>query len=158
MIPNQNGSNAGRALIYLRTSTRNQLGGYSLAAQQTRCSDFCDRNGWYFEDPDDIFVEQEGSSDLSERPAFVRLLMKARNSPGQYRFLVVSGLDRLVRFRADHLRMIRLLDAHGLQLRALDASEALAEYEAKYFPCLPGADEEGNGEVLRGEDDFYSGW
>src|SRR4051812_15630559 len=87
---------AKREAIYVRVSTEEQVGGYSLAAQERVAEDFCAQQGW-----ESVTYRDEGISarvdDLAKRPAFKQLL--ADVDRGRIDVVVVHKLDRFARNR-----------------------------------------------------------
>jgi DNA invertase Pin-like site-specific DNA recombinase len=113
-----------RCLAYCRVSTDDQGDdGYSLDDQARTLTAFAASLGLIL-DTDDIFRETFSGA-RPVRPEFDRLLLRARQAPGRYRFILVAKWDRLERFdrRGEMDRAIFHHQIAAAGLRVLDVSQ-----------------------------------
>lgn len=100
-----------RPAIYIRVSSREQVDGYSLDAQERLCREYCAAQGW----PDPVVFADAGKSayleSIRKRPAFARLLhaIEAR----EFDVLVCHRLDRFARNQETAFREFRRLKEAG---------------------------------------------
>ena len=105
-----------RAVIYTRVSSRDQVEGYSLGAQLTACTAYCERHGLTV---DRVFVEEGESAKTADRTELRNLLEHCRKGPGRLHALVVYNLSRFARDRFDHHALLAHLRRLGLVLRSV---------------------------------------
>lgn len=101
-----------RAFCYLRVSTRDQLDGYSLAAQERALRDYCAAHGW---DAPTLWTDagRSGYTDSTEqRPQFAAMLHAAE--AGGCDVILVHKLDRFARSLITTLRELRRLERAGV--------------------------------------------
>lgn len=100
-----------RAYCYLRVSSREQIDGYSLAAQERALRDYCQAHGW---GAPVLFADQGVSAytDVTEdRPQFAAMLAAAE--AGECDVILVHKLDRFARSLTTTLRELRRLEKSG---------------------------------------------
>jgi DNA invertase Pin-like site-specific DNA recombinase len=106
----------GRAAIYLRVSTGNQVHGTSIDSQRDQCRGAATRHGYTVRGE---FVDAGVSGAKNARPALDELL--AAVMAGEVDAVVIARLDRLGRSLLHLLTLIRQLDAFGI--RVISASD-----------------------------------
>lgn len=102
---------APRVAAYLRVSSREQVEGYSLAAQERAVTDFCAQKGW---SPPALYVEPGRSAraeNTAHRPAF-RAMLEATER-GEHDVVLVHKLDRFARNQMVTLRELARLEHAG---------------------------------------------
>src|SRR5258706_9988250 len=104
------------AIIYVRVSSQQQVGNFSLAAQEQACRDYCRREGWPVAR---VFREEGESAKSVDRTALTALLDFAREHQRDVAAVVVHSVSRWSRETADHFAMIRLLKQWGIKLRSV---------------------------------------
>src|SRR5712692_1385045 len=99
-----------KAAGYVRVSTAEQVEGYSLAAQKTALTAYCQAHDWemteIFEDAGRSGKSVEGRRELE------RMLTEAKN--GKFERIVFLKLDRLARNLKDLLTICDALEAAGV--------------------------------------------
>ena len=84
-----------RAVAYIRVSSKDQVAGYSLDAQERSFNELCQSRGW---EPVEIYREEGRSAhtdSISKRPVFKKLLEDS--AQGLFDVVVVHTLDRWAR-------------------------------------------------------------
>lgn len=103
-----------RACIYIRVSTEEQAQeGFSLAAQEERCKQFIESQGWEFTG---TYKDEGFSAKNLERPGVQEVLQAVREK--EFDVLVVYRLDRLVRSVLDLHYVLDLLDQHNVMFKS----------------------------------------
>ena len=92
-------SQAMRAVIYCRVSTKDQVQNLSLSTQRKACVEYCERNGY---DVDRVFVEEGESAKTADRTELKNLLAYCRQNKGRVHAVVVYALSRFAREKYDH--------------------------------------------------------
>ena len=104
-----------KAAIYVRVSTKDQVGNLSLPTQEKACREYCKRNGY---DIDWVFAEEGESAKTTDRTELKRLLAHCLENKGLVKAVVVYSLSRFAREKYDHhflrIRLARL----GVTLRS----------------------------------------
>lgn len=98
-----------QAAIYIRRS-REEQSEYSPEAQERQCRLYCELQGYVLHK---IYVDDDYSGRLADRPAFERMLHDARL--GKVKVIVVHKLDRYARNAALLLRTIEELERLGVR-------------------------------------------
>lgn len=109
-----------RAATYLRVSSREQVNGYSIAAQREACLRLISEKGWTLAEE---FCDPGESARTADRPAFQDLL--AALAAGAIDVLVVHKFDRLARNLEDHVTVRATLRKLGVRL--ISATESFEE-------------------------------
>lgn len=97
--------------IYMRVSTTKQEDNYSLAAQETKLTQFCTAQGWPIAGR---YVDVGTGTSTEKRPKFLEMMEAARN--GKVKRIVVTQLDRFARSTKDFLRSVEELNQVGCML------------------------------------------
>src|SRR5438309_7740798 len=87
-------TDAMRAVIYCRVSTKDQVRNLSLPTQQRACAEFCQRQGW---EVDRVFVEHGESAKTANRTELKNLLAYCREHKGRIQCVVVYSVNRFAR-------------------------------------------------------------
>lgn len=104
-----------KARAYLRVSTEEQAAeGFSLAAQEERCRQFIESQGWEY---DGEYIDDGYSAKDLNRPAMQRLIADVKDKA--FDILVFYRLDRLVRSVMDLHHLIRLFDEHNVKFKSV---------------------------------------
>jgi site-specific DNA recombinase len=105
-----------RACVYVRVSTDEQASeGFSLAAQEERCKNFIQSQGWdLVKEP---YVDDGYSAKDLERPAIQQLIHDLKNN--EFDVIVVYRLDRLVRSVLDLHHLLQLFDKHKVAFKSV---------------------------------------
>lgn len=102
------------ARIYIRVSTDEQAQeGYSLAAQEDRCRQFIESQGWQYTG---VYKDDGYSAKDLKRPAMQQVLADVKEKA--FDVLVVYRLDRLVRSATDLHYILELLDKHNVMFKS----------------------------------------
>ncbi len=129
--------NATRAAIYTRVSTDEQVNGYGLEVQLTRCEAMATVKGWTV---DRVYSDDglSGTLDAARRPGLQALLQAACN--GEIDAVIVLALDRLARKTTLVLDLVERLDGCGVQLvsvkEQLDTSTPSGRFVLTMFAAL----------------------
>ncbi|HLT85904.1 MAG TPA: recombinase family protein [Georgenia sp.] len=103
-----------KARIYIRVSTDEQAQeGYSLAAQEDRCRQFVESQGWEFTG---VYKDDGYSAKDLKRPAMQQVLADVKSK--EFDVLVVYRLDRLVRSATDLHYLLELFDTHNVMFKS----------------------------------------
>ena len=104
------------AVIYCRVSTKEQVQNLSLGTQETRCVDFCTRNGW---EVLRIFRDEGESAKTTDRTKFKEMLAFCKSKQNAVNFVVVHDLSRFSRYMEDQVSVIADLENAGVRLRSV---------------------------------------
>lgn len=123
------------ARIYIRVSTDEQsTEGYSLAAQEERCRQFIQSQGWEL---GEIYRDDGYSAKNLNRPAMQKLIHDAKN--GEFDVLVIYRLDRLVRSVMDLHQLLQLFDKHQVSFKSVTEVFDTTTAMGRFFITLVGA-------------------
>ncbi|MCL2569045.1 MAG: recombinase family protein [Oscillospiraceae bacterium] len=134
---------ANHAALYIRVSTDDQLE-FSPEAQQKALLKYADEHG-YFVDAANIFIDEGISGRKAEkRPAFLRMIAKAKDQVRPFAFILVHKFDRFARSREDSVVYKSLLRKEcGVRVVSITESleddkfsiilEAMLEAMAEYY-------------------------
>lgn len=105
-----------RAAIYIRVSTDEQAAeGFSLSAQEERCRNFIQSQGWQIiKEP---YIDDGYSAKDLERPAIQQMIQDLKNN--EFDVIVVYRLDRLVRSVLDLHQLLQLFDKHQVAFKSV---------------------------------------
>ena len=104
-----------KASIYIRVSTAEQAAeGFSLAAQQQRCTDFIKSQGWEL---GEVYKDDGYSAKDLNRPSMQRLIQDVKSK--KFDVLVVYRLDRLVRSVLDLHQLLNIFDEHNIMFKSV---------------------------------------
>ena len=105
------------AVIYVRVSTEDQANGpLNLSNQESKCKEFCLRNGLEILK---VFVDPGESARSTDRPEFQKMLKYCKARRKQVRYVVVQDLSRFARNLRDQAATITELAASGIGLRSV---------------------------------------
>lgn len=112
----------------MRVSTEEQATeGFSLAAQQERCHQFIESQGWEY---DGEYIDDGHSAKNLNRPAMQQLIRDVKEK--QFDILVVYRLDRLVRSVVDLHHLVQLFDEKGIMFKSVtevfDTTNAMGRF------------------------------
>src|SRR2546426_1066337 len=108
------------AVVYVRVSSQQQVGNFSLDVQEQVCGDYCRAQGW----PVLHLFREEGQSARSvDRVQLNALLDYCRLNKQAIAAVVVHSLSRWSRETGDHFMLRNLLRRWGIALRS--ATEAI---------------------------------
>lgn len=105
-----------KAVVYCRVSTKEQVKNLSLGIQETQGLEYCRKNGW---EVARIFRDEGASAKTTDRAEFQRMLdfcKEARNGIG---YVVVNDLSRFSRYAHDQFSVMADLNANGINLRSV---------------------------------------
>lgn len=123
------------ARIYIRVSTDEQATeGYSLAAQEERCRQFIQSQGWEL---GEIYRDDGYSAKDLNRPAVQQMLEDAKAK--RFDVLVVYRLDRLVRSVVDLHSIINLLENKGISFKSVTEVFDTTTAMGRFFITLVGS-------------------
>ena len=126
-----------QAAIYLRVSTDEQVNGYGLDVQRTRCEAMAIAKGW---DVAAVYSDEglSGTLDASKRPGLTALLDAACS--GEVQAVVVLSLDRLARKTLLVLDLVGKLDGCAVELVSvkenLDTSTPSGRFTLTMFAAI----------------------
>lgn len=104
-----------KAKFYVRVSTDEQAAeGFSLSAQEDRCRQFIQSQGWEF---DGLYNDDGYSAKDLRRPGIQQMIQDVEN--GAFDVLVVWRLDRLVRSVMDLHFLLNLFDKYGVKFKSV---------------------------------------
>jgi site-specific DNA recombinase len=106
----------GRAVIYCRVSTQEQVDNFSLSSQEKACRKFCAQNGFVV---DKVFVEEGESAKTVKRTQFQKMLTYCCENKGRVSMLVVYSFSRFARNSLDHQVTKFTLLKFGVNLRSV---------------------------------------
>jgi site-specific DNA recombinase len=104
------------AVVYCRVSTKEQVQNLSLGTQETRCVEYCTRNGWPVSH---IFRDEGESAKSTDRPAFQKMLAYCEKKQNAVSFVVVHDLSRFSRDLSDQVIVIAQMKSAGVRLRSV---------------------------------------
>jgi site-specific DNA recombinase len=108
------------AVLYVRVSTDDQANGpLNLTNQETRCRDFCTREGWPVIA---VFVDPGESARSADRPEFQKMLAFCMKHQREVRYVVVQDLSRFARNVTDQGQAIGALRNVGVSLQSTHES------------------------------------
>src|SRR5580692_71436 len=97
----------GRAVIYLRVSTEEQVDNYSMDTQADICRKEAERRGLEIAE---VFREEGRSAKtITDRPTLIDMLGYCRKNSKQIDAVIVYRLDRISRQTADYLAIRKKL-------------------------------------------------
>lgn len=124
-----------RARVYVRVSTEEQATeGYSLAAQEERCRQFAQSQGW---EVDEIYCDDGYSAKDLNRPAVQRMIRDVEEK--KFDVLVVYRLDRLVRSVIDLHYLLNIFDKHNVKFKSVTEVFDTTTAMGRFFITLVGA-------------------
>lgn len=117
-----------KAKAYLRVSSCEQaMEGFSLAAQEERCHQYIESQGWHY---DGKYLDDGYSAKNLNRPAMQQMIRDIKEK--QFDILVVYRLDRLVRSVVDLHHLLRLFDENGVMFKSVtevfDTTSAMGRF------------------------------
>lgn len=119
----------------MRVSTEEQATeGFSLAAQQERCHQFIESQGWEY---DGEYIDDGHSAKNLNRPAMQQLIRDVKEK--QFDILVVYRLDRLVRSVVDLHHLVQLFDEKGIMFKSVTEVFDTTNAMGRFFITLVGA-------------------
>jgi len=123
------------ARIYVRVSTDEQATeGFSLAAQEERCKQFVQSQGW---EVDEVYRDDGYSAKNLNRPAIQRLIRDVKAK--KFDVLVVYRLDRLVRSVIDLHYLLDLFDKYNVKFKSVTEVFDTTTAMGRFFITLVGA-------------------
>ena len=126
-----------KAAIYLRVSTDEQVNGYGLDVQRTRCEAMAIVKGW---EVAAVYSDEglSGTLDAGRRPGLAALLAAACS--GEVQAVIVLSLDRLARKTLLVLDLVGKLDGCGVELvsvkESLDTSSPSGRFALTMFAAI----------------------
>ena len=126
-----------KAAIYLRVSTDEQVNGYGLDVQRTRCEAMAIVKGW---EVAAVYSDEglSGTLDAGRRPGLAALLAAACS--GDVQAVIVLSLDRLARKTLLVLDLVGKLDGCGVELvsvkESLDTSSPSGRFALTMFAAI----------------------
>lgn len=124
-----------RARCYIRVSTDEQAReGFSLPAQEERCRQFMQSQGWDFAG---IYNDDGYSAKDLNRPAMQQIIQDVKNKA--FDVLVVYRLDRLVRSVMDLHYLLDLFDKHDVKFKSVTEVFDTTSAMGRFFITLVGA-------------------
>lgn len=122
------------ARIYIRVSTDEQAReGFSLAAQEERCRQFAQSQGW---DVDKVCDDGYSAKNLN-RPAIQRAIRDVMAK--KFDVLMVYRLDRLVRSVIDLHYLLDMFDKYGVKFKSVTEVFDTTTAMGRFFITLVGA-------------------
>jgi len=122
---------AQRAVAYIRVSDLSQVDGFSLAAQERECLEYCKKRGWSLV----RVYREEGKSAhtdiISKRPKFRQLLDDAAKD--EFDVVVVHSIDRWSRSQKVSLESIGILGKCGVTLASISEEVDYTTPQGKFF-------------------------
>ena len=109
---------SGRAVVYVRVSSTDQVEGYSLEVQERDCRDYCDRHNLTV---DRVFIEAGESAKTANRRQFHALFAYVAQKQNRTRvsYVIVDRLDRFSRNVDDGAIYRSKLSSWGIKLRSV---------------------------------------
>lgn len=99
-------------VAYLRVSSKQQSEReLSIPAQREAIQRYADQKGWIIVEE---FVDESKSAKTADRPAFQRMIAKAKQPEKDFKAIVVHKFDRFSRSREDHIIFKALLKKQGI--------------------------------------------
>lgn len=123
------------ARIYIRVSTDEQATeGFSLAAQEERCRQFAQSQGWTV---DEVYRDDGYSAKDLNRPAIQRMIRDVKAK--KFDVLVVYRLDRLVRSVIDLHYLLDIFDKYNVKFKSVTEVFDTTTAMGRLFITLVGA-------------------
>nr|WP_302104908.1 recombinase family protein [Polycladomyces sp. WAk] len=123
------------ARIYVRVSTDEQAReGFSLAAQEERCRQFAQSQGW---EVDEVYCDDGYSAKDLNRPAIQRAIRDVKAK--KFDVLVVYRLDRLVRSVTDLHYLLNIFSEYGVKFKSVTEVFDTTTAMGRFFITLVGA-------------------
>ncbi|MGV3138178.1 recombinase family protein [Brevibacillus agri] len=99
-------------VTYLRVSSKQQSEReLSIPAQREAIQRYADQKGWIIVEE---FVDESKSAKTADRPAFQRMIAKAKQPQKNFQAILVHKFDRFSRSREDHIIYKALLRKQGI--------------------------------------------
>lgn len=118
-----------RVAIYTRVSKEEQAEtGYSLAAQQNACREFCESRGWTITE---VYEDGGFSAKDDHRPAFQRLMADAQ--AGKFNTVLIHKLDRFSRSIEHTFSYFKLLSANEIALTSVSEKFDFSSAQGRLF-------------------------
>jgi len=118
-----------RVAIYTRVSKEEQAEeGYSLAAQQNACREFCESRNWTIID---VYEDAGFSAKDDNRPAFQRMIADATER--KFNTVLVHKLDRFSRSIEHTLSYFKLLSANEVALTSVSEKFDFSSAQGRLF-------------------------
>lgn len=108
------------AVVYVRVSSAQQVGNFSLDVQDAACRVLCAREGWPVMR---VFREEGESAKTADRTRLIELMDYCRQNKARIAAVVVHSISRWSRDTSDHFELTKLLRGWGIALRS--ATEAI---------------------------------
>lgn len=126
-----------RARCYVRVSTDEQAReGYSLSAQEERCRQFIQSQGWEFAG---VYKDDGYSAKNLDRPDMQRAIRDVKDKDKDFDVLVVYRLDRLVRSVMDLHFLLDLFDKYNVKFKSVTEVFDTTSAMGRFFITLVGA-------------------
>jgi site-specific DNA recombinase len=123
------------ARVYVRVSTDEQAReGFSLAAQEERCRQFAQSQGWTV---DEVYRDDGYSAKDLNRPAIQRMIRDVKTK--KFDVLIVYRLDRLVRSVIDLHYLLNIFDKFGVKFKSVTEVFDTTTAMGRFFITLVGA-------------------
>ncbi len=121
-----------RAAIYCRFSSEMQ-NPRSVTDQVKLCQRYAERQGWPPIPPEAVFADEQISGDISQRPAYQRLLAMLASGSGQRPEVVLTeGFDRLARDKIERAWLERMAPIWDLRIISVSDDQEITEDGAEY--------------------------
>lgn len=118
-----------RVAIYTRVSKEEQAeAGYSLAAQQNACQEFCESRGWIITE---VYEDGGFSAKDDNRPAFQRLIADAKEQ--KFNTVLIHKLDRFSRSIEHTFSYFKLLSANEIALTSVSEKFDFSSAQGRLF-------------------------
>jgi DNA invertase Pin-like site-specific DNA recombinase len=112
-----------KAVIYARTSSKNQIGNFSLPAQVDKCTAFINSKNWNLIN---TYIDEAETGLYNDRPQFQKMLKNVLG--GEATYIVVDKFNRFARDRHDNIVLKKLLRDKGRDV--ISVSEPLPDNDA----------------------------
>jgi site-specific DNA recombinase len=109
--------NSGRAVVYVRVSTAEQVKNSSLASQEEACRKYCGNHKLVV---DRVFIEDGASAKTAVRDELQSLLAYCAKNAKTLDYVIVWRVDRLARRAYDHHTIRAALAQFGIALRSVE--------------------------------------
>ncbi len=127
-LPTLTAKPIGKAVIYLRVSTEEQVENYSLDTQKDICRKEAEKRGL---EVAEIFREEGRSAKTANRPELIRMLEYCRKNKKLIDAVIVYRLDRISRQTSDYLAIRKKLNECEISL--VSASEPTGDSPTEKF-------------------------
>ena len=108
-----------KAVIYCRVSTKDQAEqGFSLDAQETKCTEFAQKNGY---EVTKIFIERGESAKTQDRTQLTKMIEYTIKNKEKISALIIWKFDRLARNLSDQTELVK--NFSNLKIRTLSVTE-----------------------------------